>query len=49
MDTVVSPLTRKLKPGTRAAIVDAPPGYLAQLAPPSDVDVSETLDGGPFD
>jgi hypothetical protein len=51
MDTVVSPLARKLtlKPGTRAAIVDAPPGYLAQLAPRSDVDVSETLDGGPFD
>jgi hypothetical protein len=51
MDTVVSPLARKLKlkPGTRAAVVGAPPHYLAELAPPSDVDVSETLDGGPFD
>jgi hypothetical protein len=51
METTLSPLARKLKlkPGTRAAVVGASPGYLAQLAPPSDVDVSETLDGGPFD
>jgi hypothetical protein len=39
----------KLKPGTRAAVVNAPAGYLEQLAPPEDVEVSETLVGGPFD
>jgi hypothetical protein len=51
MDTALSPLAKKLKlkPGTRAAVVDAPAGYLTQLAPPQDVTVSETLDGGPFD
>jgi hypothetical protein len=30
-------------------VVGAPPDYLAKLAPPSDVNVSETLHGGPFD
>ena len=51
METVVSPLARKLKlkPATRTAVLSAPPGYLAQLAPPPDVKVSETLDAAPFD
>jgi len=51
METPVSPLAKKLKlkPGSRAAVAGAPPGYLEQLAPPADVEVSETLDGGPFD
>ena len=51
METMVSPLAKKLKlkPGHRAAVAGAPPGYLEQLAPPADVEVSETLDGGPFD
>ena len=51
METTVSPLAKKLKlkPGHRAAVAGAPPGYLDQLAPPADVEVSETLDGGPFD
>ena len=51
METAVSPLAKKLKlkPGTRAAVVGAPPGYLEQLAPPAGMEVSETLDGGPFD
>jgi hypothetical protein len=51
MDPTPSALAKKLKlkPGTRAAVIDAPPGYLEQLAPQADVAVSETLDGGPFD
>jgi hypothetical protein len=51
METTVPPLAKKLKlkPGTRAAVVNAPPGYLEQLVPPDDVEISETLDGGPFD
>ena len=51
MEATSSPLAKKLKlkPGTRAAVVGAPEGYLAQLGAPSDVTVSETLDGGPFD
>ena len=51
MDPAPSSLAKKLKlkPGTRAAVIGAPPGYLAQLAAPSHVEVSETLDGGPFD
>jgi hypothetical protein len=51
VESTLSPLAKKLKlkPGSRAAIVGAPPAYLEQLAPPADVEVSETLDGGPFD
>ena len=51
METTVSPLAKKLKlkSGSRAAVVGAPPGYLELLAPPADVDVSETRVGGPFD
>lgn len=51
METTVSPLAKKLKltSGTRAAVVGAPPGYLAQLAAPADVKIAETLDAGPFD
>ena len=51
METTVSPLAKKLKlkSGSRAAVAGAPPGYLEQLAPPADVTISETLDGGPFD
>ena len=51
METSVSPLAKKLKlkSGSRAAVAGAPPGYLEQLAPPADVEVSETLNGGPFD
>ena len=51
MDPAPSSLAKKLKlkPGTRAAVIGAPPGYLAQLAGPSDVEVSDTFDGGPFD
>ena len=50
METTVSPLAKKLKlkPGTRGAVVGAPPGYLEKLVPPA-VEVSETLGGGPFD
>ena len=51
MEATPSPLAKKLKlkQGTRAAVVGAPEGYLARLAPPPDTAVSETLDGGPFD
>jgi hypothetical protein len=51
MEPDLSPLAKKLKlkPGARAAVVGAPSGYLERLAPPSDVGVSETLDGGRFD
>ena len=51
MEAAVSPLAKKLKlkSGTRAAVVGAPPGYLTQLSAPSDLVVAETLDGGPFD
>ena len=50
METL-SPLAKKLKlkPGTRVAVIGAPPGYLEQLVAPADVQVAETLDGGPFD
>jgi hypothetical protein len=42
----VSPLAKKLKlaPGMRAAIVGAPEGYLAHLAPPAGVALSTDLD-----
>jgi hypothetical protein len=43
-----SPLARKmkLKAGARAAVVNAPAGYLKQLAPlPARVELSETLKG----
>ena len=51
MEAAVSPLAKKLKlkPGTRAAVIGAPDGYLAHLGPTPDAVVSETLDGGPFD
>ena len=51
METPLSPLAKKLKlkPGTRAAVVAAPSGYLAELAPPPDARMSESLDDGPFD
>jgi hypothetical protein len=47
MDAVVSQLAKKLKlkPGTRAAVVGAPPGYLAHLGPPDGVEVVDTLAG----
>lgn len=36
----------KLKPGQRAAIVNAPPGYLEELSPlPEDVDLTNRLEG----
>ena len=36
----------KLKPGQRAAVVNAPPGYLEKLAPlPEGVDLAEKLKG----
>jgi hypothetical protein len=39
----------KLKPGQRAALINPPEGYLAELSPlPSDVDISEEL-AGEFD
>jgi hypothetical protein len=46
-----SPLSRKLKlkPGARAAVIDAAPDYMDRLAPPSDVTVRTDLDGGPLD
>ena len=49
METAVSPLAKKLRlrPGSRAAVVGAPPGYLDRLAP-DDVTVSESL-VGPLD
>lgn len=46
-----SPLAKKmkLKPGSRAAVVGAPEGYLEQLGPlPEGVEVSSRLQG-PFD
>lgn len=51
MEATISPLAKKLKlkPGTRAAVVGAPEGYLAQLGAPSDGTISETLESGPFD
>jgi len=51
METTISPLAKKLKlkSGFRAAVAGAPAGYLEQLAPPADIEVSDTLDGGPFD
>jgi hypothetical protein len=51
MDATLSPLARKLKlkPGSRAAVIGAPAGYLEALAPPVVVTISETLDSGPFD
>jgi hypothetical protein len=43
----VSPLARKLKlkPGSRAAIVGAPPDYLERLVPPLGVTIRDALDG----
>src|SRR3954463_489794 len=51
MEPALSPLARKLKlkPGLRAAVIGAPPGYLERLALPPDIAISETLDEGPFD
>ena len=43
-----SPLSKKmkLKPGQRAAVINAPPGYLDQLAPlPEGAQISTSLDG----
>jgi len=47
METVASSLAKKLKlkPGARAAVIGAPPGYLDRLGAPSDVEVKSTLDG----
>jgi hypothetical protein len=47
METVVSPLARKLKlkPGVRAAVVNAPEGYLERLDPPRDSTIGTRLDG----
>ena len=41
----ISALARKLKlkPGARAAIIDAPPGYLRQLTPPAGTPISTDL------
>ena len=43
----VSPLARKLKlrPGARAAVVGAPPGYLALLDPPLGTPIGTALKG----
>ena len=35
----------KLKPGLRAAVINAPEGYRRELAPPGDVEVSTRLTG----
>jgi hypothetical protein len=45
--SVPSPLARKLKlkPGSRAAVIDAPPGYLEQLGPPAGTTLSTDLTG----
>lgn len=43
-----SPLSKKLKlkPGLRAAVVNAPPGYIAELQPlPEGVELGERLEG----
>jgi hypothetical protein len=47
MDTAPSPLARKLKlkPGARAAVIGAPPGYLERLRPPAGVTIEDSLDG----
>jgi hypothetical protein len=47
MDAPVSPLARKLKlkPGARAAVVDADPGYLDRLEPPARVTMRTDLQG----
>jgi hypothetical protein len=47
MDVAASPLARKLKlkSGARAAVIGAPPGYLAELAAPPDVHLTERFDG----
>jgi len=39
----------KLKSGLKAAIVNAPAGYLQELGAPRDVQISTRLDPGPFD
>ena len=51
MDAPVSPLAHKLKlkPGARAAVVDADPGYLDRLDPPARVTMRTDLQQGPFD
>jgi hypothetical protein len=43
----ISPLSRKLKlkPGLRAAVLGAPPGYLDRLDPPPHVTIGDTLTG----
>src|SRR4249920_738316 len=42
-----SPLAKKLKlkPGARAAVIGAPPGYLERLAPSADTTMATRLDG----
>jgi hypothetical protein len=47
MDRPDSSLARKLKltSGLRAAVIDAPPDYLARLDAPTDVAIGTTLDG----
>jgi hypothetical protein len=47
MDGQVSTLARKLKlkPGVRAAVVNAPDGYLDRLGPPAGTPVGTALDG----
>jgi hypothetical protein len=47
METAPSPLARKLKlkPGARAAVIGAPPGYLDHLGPLDGVEIAERLDG----
>ena len=48
--TTVSPLARKLKlkPGARAAVIGAPPDYLAKLDPPQGAVIGTSL-VGPLD
>ena len=45
METATSPLARKLKlkSGARAAVIAAPPDYLARLDPPPEVGISDAL------
>ncbi|MFL5674400.1 MAG: hypothetical protein ACJ779_05305 [Chloroflexota bacterium] len=47
MDDPLSPLARKLKlkPGMRAAVIGAPPDYVAKLGVPGDTAIGTTLDG----
>ena len=47
MDGQVSPLAKKLKlkPGARAAVVNAPDGYLDTLGPPAGTPIGTSLTG----